>query len=238
MEQEKVLEVLGRSQSAAVFTALMRKVYLWMTLGLAMTGLAAAYVAGNAGLMQAIFGSRLTFWALIIAELGVVFYFSARIMRMSFATAGVLFAVYALLNGVTLSVLLLVYDLGTIQTAFFVTAGTFAAMAVVGTTVKRDLSAIARYGLMILIGIIIASLVNMFMKSEGLNALISYVAVLVFVGLTAYDAQKVRHLAEAEGTGLDRATTNKLGLLCALSLYLDFINLFIYLVQILGRNRE
>ena len=110
-------------------------------------------------------------------------------------------------------------------------------MAVVGTVVKRDLSAIGRYALMALIGIIVASLVNLFLKNSGLTAILTYAGVLVFVALTAYDAQKVRQLADAEG-GLDRATVSKLGLLCALSLYLDFINLLILFVQILGRNRE
>lgn len=228
----------ARSESRAVsLNRVYNFVYGWMAVALAVSGLVAWMVAQSVASGQFAL-TPTTLIVCAIAEVALVFVMSAAVMKLSAAAAALLFMVYSALNGVTLSVLLLVYDLGTIQTAFFVTAGTFAAMAVVGTTVKRDLSAIARYGLMILIGIIIASLVNMFMKSEGLNALISYVAVLVFVGLTAYDAQKVRHLAEAEGTGLDRATTNKLGLLCALSLYLDFINLFIYLVQILGRNRE
>ena len=227
----------ARSESRAVsLNRVYNFVYGWMAVALAVSGLVAWMVAQSVASGQFAL-TPTTLIVCAIAEVALVFVMSAAVMKLS-AAAAALLMVYSALNGVTLSVLLLVYDLGTIQTAFFVTAGTFAAMAVVGTTVKRDLSAIARYGLMILIGIIIASLVNMFMKSEGLNALISYVAVLVFVGLTAYDAQKVRHLAEAEGTGLDRATTNKLGLLCALSLYLDFINLFIYLVQILGRNRE
>ncbi len=222
---------------AASLNRVYNYVYGWMAGALALSGVVAWMVAQSvaAGSLRLSSGMLVV---CAIAEVALVFVMSAAVNRLAPAAAAVLFAVYSALNGVTLSVLLLVYDLGTIQTAFFVTAGTFAAMAVVGTLTKRDLSGIARYGMMALIGIIIASVVNLFMKSEGLNAIISYVAVLVFVGLTAYDAQKVRQLAEAEGAGLDRAMVNKLGLLCALSLYLDFINLFIYLVQILGRNRE
>ncbi len=237
MEQEKVLEVLGRSQSAAVFTALMRKVYLWMTLGLAMTGLAAAYVAGNAGLMQAIFGSRLTFWALIIAELGVVFYFSARIMRMSFATAGVLFAVYALLNGVTLSVIFYVYSPEAITTTFFVTAGMFGAMSLVGYFVKRDLSAVGRFLYMALIGLLIATVVNCFVASSALYWGLTYLGVLIFAGLTAYDTQKIKQMLRMHGTEVSEGTM-KLALLGSLTLYLDFVNLFLYLLRFFGVSRN
>ncbi len=237
MEQEKVLEVLGRSQSAAVFTALMRKVYLWMTLGLAMTGLAAAYVAGNAGLMQAIFGSRLTLWALIIAELGVVFYFSARIMRMSFATAGVLFAVYALLNGVTLSVIFHVYSPEAITTTFFVTAGMFGAMSLVGYFVKRDLSAVGRFLYMALIGLLIATVVNCFVASSALYWGLTYLGVLIFAGLTAYDTQKIKQMLRMHGTEVSEGTM-KLALLGSLTLYLDFVNLFLYLLRFFGVSRN
>ena len=145
--------------------------------------------------------------------------------------------VYAALNGVTLSVLLLVYSIGTIQTAFFATAGTFAAMAVFGTVTKRNLDMVGRIAFMALIGLIIASLVNIFMRNSGLDALLCYVGVGIFVALTAYDAQKIRELAD-NAHRLDSATVARLGILGALQLYLDFINLFIYLVQILGRNRE
>lgn len=237
MEQEKVLEVLGRSQSAAVFTALMRKVYLWMTLGLAMTGLAAAYVAGNAGLMQAIFGSRLTLWALIIAELGVVFYFSARIMRMSFATAGVLFAVYALLNGVTLSVIFYVYSPEAITTTFFVTAGMFGAMSLVGYFVKRDLSAVGRFLYMALIGLLIATVVNCFVASSALYWGLTYLGVLIFAGLTAYDTQKIKQMLRMHGTEVSEGTM-KVALLGSLTLYLDFVNLFLYLLRFFGVSRN
>lgn len=237
MEQERVLEVLGRSQSAAVFSALMRKVYLWMTFGLAMTGLAAAYVAGNAGLMQAIFGNRLTLWALIIAELGVVFYFSARIQRLSFATAGVLFAVYALLNGVTLSVIFYVYSPEAITTTFFVTAGMFGAMSLVGYAVKRDLSAMGRFLYMALIGLILATVVNCFVASSALFWGITYLGVLIFAGLTAYDTQKIKQMLRVHGTEVNEGAM-KLALLGSLTLYLDFVNLFLYLLRFFGVSRN
>lgn len=237
MEQEKVLEVLGRSQSAAVFSALMRKVYLWMTLGLVMTGLAAAYVAGNASLMQTLFSSSTSVLLLVLVELGVVFYFSARIMHMSFATAGVLFAVYALLNGVTLSVIFVLYSLEGIMTTFFVTAGMFGAMSLVGYFVKRDLSAVGRFLFMALIGLIIATVVNLFVASSALYWGITYLGVLIFAGLTAYDTQKIKHMLMSYGTEVNDGTM-KLALLGSLTLYLDFVNLFLYLLRFFGGNRN
>lgn len=237
MEQEKVLEVLGRSQSAAVFSALMRKVYLWMTLGLVMTGLAAAYVAGNASLMQTLFSSSTSVLLLVLVELGVVFYFSARIMHMSFTTAGVLFAVYALLNGVTLSVIFVLYSLEGIMTTFFVTAGMFGAMSLVGYFVKRDLSAIGRFLFMALIGLIIATVVNLFVASSALYWGITYLGVLIFAGLTAYDTQKIKHMLMSYGTEVNDGTM-KLALLGSLTLYLDFVNLFLYLLRFFGGNRN
>lgn len=237
MEQEKVLEVLGRNQSAAVFSALMRKVYLWMTLGLVMTGLAAAYVAGNASLMQTLFSSSTSVLLLVLVELGVVFYFSARIMHMSFATAGVLFAVYALLNGVTLSVIFVLYSLEGIMTTFFVTAGMFGAMSLVGYFVKRDLSAIGRFLFMALIGLIIATVVNLFVASSALYWGITYLGVLIFAGLTAYDTQKIKHMLMSYGTEVNDGTM-KLALLGSLTLYLDFVNLFLYLLRFFGGNRN
>lgn len=237
MEQEKVLEVLGRSQSAAVFSALMRKVYLWMTLGLVMTGLAAAYVAGNASLMQTLFSSSTSVLLLVLVELGVVFYFSARIMHMSFATAGMLFAVYALLNGVTLSVIFVLYSLEGIMTTFFVTAGMFGAMSLVGYFVKRDLSAIGRFLFMALIGLIIATVVNLFVASSALYWGITYLGVLIFAGLTAYDTQKIKHMLMSYGTEVNDGTM-KLALLGSLTLYLDFVNLFLYLLRFFGGNRN
>lgn len=213
-------------------------VYGWMAAALAVSGVVAWLVA-NAAANGSMALTPGLFMGCAIAELVLVIVLSAAVMKLAPAIAALLFVGYAALNGVTLSVLLLVYAKATVQMAFFVAAGTFAAMALVGTTTRRDLSGVGRYAVMALIGIVIASLVNLFMRSTGLDAILSYVAVAVFVALTAWDAQKVRMLADREQSGtLDSATVNRLGILCALTLYLDFINLFIYLLRILGRNRE
>lgn len=213
-------------------------VYGWMAVALAVSGVVAWMVA-NAVMDGSMTLSRGLVFGCVIAEFALVFVLSAAVMKLAPAIAALIFVGYAALNGVTLSVLLLAYAKATVQTAFFVAAGTFAAMAIVGTTTRRNLSGIGRYAMMALIGIIIASLVNLFMRSSGLDAILSYVAVGVFVALTAWDAQKVRLLAEQEQSGaLDSAAVNRLGILCALELYLDFINLFICLLRILGRNRE
>lgn len=211
-------------------------IYGWMAAGLAVSGLVAWMVA-NAVATGAFQLSSGTLIVCLVAEIALVFALSFAIHKLAPMAAAALFMVYAALNGVTLSILLLVYDIGTIQTAFFATAGTFAAMAVFGTVTKRDLSTLGRVCMMAVIGLIVASLVNVFMRNTGLQAVICYVGVAAFVGLTAYDAQKVRELADAADR-LDAPTVARLGILGALQLYLDFINLFIYLVQILGRSRE
>lgn len=211
-------------------------VYGWMAAGLAVSGLVAWMVA-NAVATGSFQLSSGTLIVCLVAEIALVFALSFAIHKLAPMAAAALFMVYAALNGVTLSILLLVYDIGTIQTAFFATAGTFAAMAVFGTVTKRDLSTLGRVCMMAVIGLIVASLVNVFMRNTGLQAVICYVGVAAFVGLTAYDAQKVRELADAADR-LDAPTVARLGILGALQLYLDFINLFIYLVQILGRSRE
>lgn len=211
-------------------------IYGWMAAGLAVSGLVAWMVA-NAVATGSFQLSSGTLIVCLVAEIALVFALSFAIHKLAPMAAAALFMVYAALNGVTLSILLLVYDIGTIQTAFFATAGTFAAMAVFGTVTKRDLSTLGRVCMMAVIGLIVASLVNVFMRNTGLQAVICYVGVAAFVGLTAYDAQKVRELADAADR-LDASTVARLGILGALQLYLDFINLFIYLVQILGRSRE
>lgn len=225
----------GESRAVSV-NRIYNFVYGWMAAGLAVSGVVAWMVANavESGSFQLTQGTLIV---CAIAEVALVFALSFAINKIAPAAAAVLFMVYAALNGVTLSVLLLVYSIGTIQTAFFATAGTFAAMAVFGTVTKRNLDMVGRIAFMALIGLIIASLVNLFMRNSGLDALLCYVGVGVFVALTAYDAQKIRELAD-NAYRLDSATVARLGILGALQLYLDFINLFIYLVQILGRNRE
>lgn len=229
--------VAMRNESRAVsVNRIYNFVYGWMAAGLAVSGVVAWMVANavESGSFQLTQGTLIV---CAIAEVALVFALSFAINKIAPAAAAVLFMVYAALNGVTLSVLLLIYSIGTIQTAFFATAGTFAAMAVFGTVTKRNLDMVGRIAFMALIGLLIASLVNIFMRNSGLDALLCYVGVGIFVALTAYDAQKIRELAD-NAHRLDSATVARLGILGALQLYLDFINLFIYLVQILGRNRE
>ena len=227
-----------RSESRSVsFPAVMRNVYLWMTFALVMTGLTAAAVATQPQLIQAIFANKLVFWGLMIAELGLVFYLSARIMTMSFVTAGLSFAVYAILNGLTLSFIFLAYTMESISTTFFVTAGTFGAMSLVGYTTKRDLGTLGRILFMALIGVIIATLVNMFVHSSALQFAVSILGVLIFTGLTAYDTQKIKMMV-TQSNALGEETVMKLALLGSLTLYLDFINLFLYLLRFFGSSRD
>ena len=227
-----------RMESRSIsFPAVMKNVYLWMTFALAMTGLTAAAVATQPQLIQAIFANRILFWGLMIGELGLVFYLSARIMRMSFTTAGLAFAVYAILNGLTLSFIFMAYTMESIATTFFVTAGTFGAMSIVGYTIKRDLGTLGRILIMALIGVIIASVVNMFVHSSALQFIVSILGVLIFTGLTAYDTQKIKWMV-TQNNGLGEETVMKLALLGSLTLYLDFINLCLYLLRFLGNSRD
>ena len=225
----------GRDRSLS-FPSLMRSVYIWMALALAGTGLTAMTIATQPQIVYAIFANRAIFWMLLLAELGMVIYLSARIMSMSFATAGIVFVVYALLNGVTLSSLFMAYTAESIAQTFFVTAGTFGAMAVIGFLVKRDLSAIGRFFYMALIGLIIATVANAFFHNSGLAMICNYAGVVIFSGLTAYDTQKIKNMLVQFGDRRDE-TVMKLALLGSLSLYLDFINLFLYLLRFLGNRR-
>ena len=225
----------GRDRSLS-FPSLMRSVYIWMALALAVTGLTAMTIATQPQIVYAIFANRAIFWMLLLAELGMVIYLSARIMSMSFATAGIVFVVYALLNGVTLSSLFMAYTAESIAQTFFVTAGTFGAMAVIGFLVKRDLSAIGRFFYMALIGLIIATVANAFFHNSGLAMICNYAGVVIFSGLTAYDTQKIKNMLVQFGDRRDE-TVMKLALLGSLSLYLDFINLFLDLLRFLGNRR-
>ncbi len=221
---------------AKEFPALMRKVYVWMSLALAITGFTAYYVATTPALIQAIFTNQLLFWGLIIAEFGLVLGINMAINKISVATATLLFILFSVINGATLSSIFLVYTMSSIAKVFFITAGTFAAMAFLGYTTKKDLSGMGRFLFMALIGLIIASVVNLFMKSTGLDLIVSYAGVLIFAGLTAWDAQKIKQMLIASAhTG---ETAQKIALLGSLSLYLDFINMFIYLLRILGSSRD
>ena len=236
MQNENAYNPYASPSREAAFPRLMQKTYLWMMFGLIMTALTATYVASNAALMQTIFTGS-TFLILVIAELALVFFLSARIMTMSFPVAGILFAAYSILNGATLSVILLAYEPGVIATTSFVTAGMFGAMSLIGFFTARDLSGIGRFLIMALVGIIIASVVNIFLHSEGLYWAVSYLGVLVFAGLTAYDTQKIKQRLMVYG-GEVNDNTQKLALLGSLTLYLDFINLFLFLLRIFGGSRD
>ena len=230
-------EELSRTIVDDSYTVLVRqsvtRAFVWMTLGLAITGLTALFVA-DSNLIEVIFSSG-SFWMLVIAELAVVWFLSSRIMKLSMPVATAAFAVYSLLNGVTLSPIFLVYTGESITSTFFITAATFGTMAVFGYTTKRDLSSWGSYLMMGLIGLIIASVVNIFLGSSLLMWAVSYLGVLLFVGLTAYDTQQLKAMIAAS-IG-DEEQTKKVALLGALNLYLDFINLFIYLLRILGKRR-
>lgn len=221
---------------STAFPALMRKVFVWMTLALAITGLTAYGVATSPTILSLIFSSKVTFFGLIIAEFALVFAISGAINRLSLSTATMLFILYSVINGATLSSIFFAFSVATIDKVFFITAGTFGAMALVGYTTKTDLTSMGKLLFMALLGIIIASVVNMFVASSGLDLILSYVGVLVFVGLTAYDTQKIKQMCQAAPDAGESA--QKLALIGALSLYLDFINLFLYLLRIFGNNRD
>ena len=220
---------------ATAFPALMRKVYVWMTLALVVTALSAYYVATTPAALYAIFSSKFMFFGLLIAEIVVVMAMTALINRMSFMVAALMMAAYSVLNGVTMSFIFVVYEMASIATTFFVTAGTFAAMAIVGYTTKKDLTKMGGILLMALIGLIIASVVNWFLQSETMSYVVSGIGVLVFTGLTAYDSQKIKEMLMQCDTVNDG--TQKLALLGSLTLYLDFVNLFLYLLRFMGNRK-
>ena len=222
--------------STNTFSALMRKVYTWMALALTITGFTAYYVASSPAILQAIMTNKILFFGLLIGELALVWGVSAAINRLSLTTATLLFILYSVLNGVTMSFIFLAYTMTSIASVFFITAGTFAAMSLYGYFTKADLSKMGQILFMALIGLIIATIVNLFIKSSGLTMILSYVGVLIFVGLTAWDTQKIKQMLQlAPDTG---ESAQKVALMGALSLYLDFINLFLYLLRIFGNSRD
>ena len=219
--------------AAPLVGTVMRKTFGWMAMCLLITALTAMGFI-NSGLFYQIATSG-AMWLLIIAELVLVLVLSARINRMSVATATIMLIVYSALNGVTLSFIFVVYSLGSIAKTFFITTGMFGVMALVGATTKRDLSKLGSILFMALIGLIIASLVNIFLRSSGLDWIISLIGVVLFTALTAYDVQRVKQLA-AESDLYDDTQVGRLAVISALSLYLDFINLFLYLLRFFGRK--
>ena len=233
METNNLTRNLAEKTAQSV---LFRNVYTWMTLALVITGAVAMYMAKSMTLLSMIMQNSLLFWGILIAELGVVWYLSARIHRISFTSATLLFILYSILNGATLSMIFLIYTMSSIATTFFVTAGTFGVMALFGYITKKDLTRLGSLCFMGIIGIIIASLVNIFLQNSMMEMIISYIGVLLFVGLTAYDSQKIKRLLMQDGVEINE-TTQKIALLGAMTLYLDFINLFLYLLRILGDRK-
>lgn len=223
-------------RAAAVQGEFIRRVYNWMGLGLAATALVALYTASSPQLLKIIFGNSLVFFGLILAELGLVFALSAGINRFSYSTATLMFFVYSALNGLTLSVIFLAYTSASITSTFFVTAGTFGAMSFYGYTTKSDLSSWGSFLFMGLIGIVLASVVNIFFNSPMIYWVVTYAGILVFVGLTAYDTNKLKEMARAGFA--DEETEGKSAVMGALALYLDFINLFLMLLRVLGSRRD
>ena len=239
MDYEEITTAYARERElemSSAFPVLMRKVYLWMTLALVITGFTAYYVAHNETLLTALVSNQILFWGLVIGEFALVIGLSAAINKLSLTMATLMFVIYSVINGATLSFIFLVYTYSSITNVFFITAGTFAVMALIGYFVKVDLSSMGKILMMALIGIIIATIVNIFTESEGLAMILNYLGVLVFVGLTAYDSQKIKQMMMAAPDAGEVA--QKMALLGALSLYLDFINLFLYLLRIFGARRD
>ncbi len=220
--------------TAERITAFLRKVYGWMFVGLGLTAAVSLAVASSPAMTQLLFGNRFLFIGLAIVEIGLVFYLSARVHKLSAGMASGLFLLYSALNGVTMSFIFLAYSGTSIATTFFVTAGMFGALALFGTTTKRSLAGVGQFAFMGLIGVLLASIVGMFWKSEGLQFVISIVGVIVFTGLTAWDAQKLKVMA----TQVPEGQYGSYSVVGALALYLDFINLFLFMLRFLGGRRD
>mgnify|MGYP001777903693 FL=1 len=218
----------------SVLSTVMRKVYGRMFFALVVTALTALYVASSPTLLATILGSRGIFFGLIIAELAVVFVVSGMLHKLSSTTAVLLFYLYAILNGVVFSSIFVVYELGSIAYTFFITAGVFGAMTVYGLVTKNDMTKFGSYCMMALFGLIIATVVNIFVASSTLDWIISLVGVALFIGLTAWDTQKIKNAAYE----VEPSQMGKLATIGALSLYLDFINLFLYLLRFFGRSND
>jgi len=222
------------AQTTAVRQGVLNQVYAWMTAGLLVTGAVAMTVANSVALTRLIFGNPIIFFALFLLQIVAVVGLSAAVNRLSPAAAMAIFIGYAMLNGLTFSAIFLAYTAESIAGTFFVTAGMFGSMSAYGYFTKRDLSGLGSFLFMALIGLLLASLVNIFWANSTLYWIITYAGVLIFVGLTAWDTQKIKHLAAQVNNETEAGRVAAIG---ALTLYLDFINLFIYLLRILGNRR-
>lgn len=226
---QKQLDV---SHSISVY---LTKVYNWMAIALLITGVTAYFTADSEQLIQLIFGNKILFYGLLIGEIALVSFISARINKLTTSTAISLYILYSILNGLTLSFIFMAYTSASISSTFLITAGTFGAMSFFGYVTKKDLTKIGNIAFMALIGIIIASVVNFFMQSSLVSLVISYLGVLIFVALTAYDTQKLKRIAM---NGFENEESmEKSAILGALTLYLDFINLFLFLLRIFGSRK-
>ena len=223
---------------AARERTILKNVYLWMTAGLGLTALIAFFVASNPPLLRALVGNTMGFLLIVVGQFALVFYLSARLDRMSQASAIGAFLAYSALNGIMLSTIFAVYAGVVIYKTFFTTALMFGGMSIYAMTTKRDLNRFGSYLVMGLWGLIIASLINMFFRSSGLEYLISFIGVGIFLGLTAWDTQKIIRMNEQYGSNIDEETFTKLSIIGALSLYLDFLNLFLFLLRIFGRSNN
>lgn len=223
------------STSNAV-SSLFKSVYLQMAAALAITGLTAWVVANNTSILSAIYSNPASIWVILGVQIGLVIWLSARVWKMSMTTATILFTLYSIVTGVSLSLIFLIYDLGTISAAFFTTAGTFLAMSLIGYTTKMNLAKLGSVLYMLLIGLIIATVVNIFLASSGLYWIITYAGVGIFTGLMAYDTYRLRQIFTQYGQVDEMG--QKLALMGAFTLYLDFINLFLYLLRIFGSSRD
>jgi uncharacterized protein len=221
-----------RPQTAGLVSDALWATYRWMAAGLGVTGIVAMLVASSPAALEVVLGNRLVFYVLLFAQLGLVLAFNSVAVRARTPAVAAMFLGYAALTGVTTSVIFLVYTMTSIASVFFVTAGAFAGLSMVGLVTKRDLSAVGRFAMFALIGIILASLVSFFVPSAGLNLAIAVIGVLVFAALTAYDTQKLKHLFASGETHAN------MPLVGALMLYLDFINMFLFLLRLFGRRRD
>lgn len=231
MENHTSTISIERKKSAQL--SVFRRVYIWMTMALCITGLTALIIANNNDIMYSLLQNEATFWIIMIAELALVFILAGRLHKLSMGTATILFILYSVLNGITMSLIFIIYTESSIAATFFVTAGTFGAVSLYGFATKKDLSSWGSILIMGVLGIVIASVVNIFMGSETLYWIISYAGVLIFVGLTAYDTQKIKEVLLNPNVEVDD-NLNKIALFGALQLYLDFINLFMHLLRIMG----
>ena len=237
MEEERLERMIREREGSfsVAFPKLMNKVYVWMTLAMVITGMTAYGVANSPGILNMIFSSAGSVIFLIIAQFGIVIALSAAINRMSLTTATLMFILYSILTGVTFSTIFVVYTMSSIASVFFITAGMFAAMSLIGHFTKSNLSGMGSFLFMALVGLIIATVVNFFLKSSGLALILNYAGVIIFAGLTAFDTQRIKQML-LMCDEMDEGA-HKLALIGSLTLYLDFINMFIYLLRLFG-NRE